>query len=106
MTNLSAVFKIVFAVVYLLGRTCLVSTYSFGQEDRRFINIVNLPQFVYSPAKCAIQNEKQTPACIRKITFQNASLFSKENKKCFFCKKEFITFYIYSGNYIDPPPLL
>jgi hypothetical protein len=106
MSDLSALFKIFFAVVYLFGRTCLVSTYSFGQEDRRFINLVNLPQFVYSPAKNAIQNEKQTPACIRKITFQKASLFSKEDKKYFFSKNEFITFYTYSGNYIDPPPLL
>lgn len=94
------------AFIYITGRICLAATYSFDQESKRCINIVNLPQFVYSTAKTAIQNEKLTPAVIRRIDFKDTSLFFENDKRFFLSGERFISLNAFTGNYIDPPPIL
>jgi hypothetical protein len=97
--------KILLACLYLAGRICLTSTYTFGQEDRRFIILVNLSQFVYSPAKFVIQSEKQAPAILRKTNSDKPFSFS-EKGRYFLNKEQLIASFSYSGAYIDPPKLV
>ena len=100
----SVIFLSIF--LYLIGRICLTASLNSKYEYKRFVNLINLPQFIYTPAKIAIQREKVSDAIIRKKYFQKTYLNPVNKEKYFLCAKQFITLNSYSGNYIDPPRLL
>jgi|ERR1041384_1914973 hypothetical protein len=104
--NLKDYAKIIFAVLYLSGRICLMSCFSFSNEDKKFINLINLPQYSYTPAKTAIQNERLTPSVIRnKKDIQIFYPRFSPEKNSSISSPFFIRSIPYFGQFIDPPKL-
>ena len=92
--------------LYLAGRICLTATYSFSNEDKKFIFLVNLLNFNNALSRAAIQNERLTPSDIRHK--KNSALFVSgyfSNAGDFFAAPVVFRSFPYSGQFIDPPKL-
>ena len=97
---------LLFVLFYLLGRVSLVTHYTIGEEDKRFINYQTLPHHYVCENSIAFKKEKQAPAVKRKYQINLFANYTLVNLRFRLPPNVFPdTFFIYSGHYIDPPKL-
>ncbi|MEO5569838.1 MAG: hypothetical protein ABIT08_04400 [Bacteroidia bacterium] len=112
MKKLYAAFFITFVCLYMAGRICLVSTYSFTSEKVKDIFKSELPKVVLNEISNALRVEKSNPSVIIKKTFVECSVLNHNTITHLFGDAiKHITFLLsinllsaYDGHFIDPPP--
>ena len=98
-------FYVLFISLYIAGRFCLISSFSFENQYLRDIKDCVLPRALVIKTSVAIQNEKIISADFRKKAILKCYSSNMLPANLVPVNKAGLKYLVYTGSYTDPPDI-